>query len=126
MRALRRRLFYAILWHMGRIIKFFLRVLLNGAALWIAQWHFPDFTLSGGAQSLMTGAVVLALLNVFVAPVLRIVTTPLRWLTLGLFNIVINMAVLALADYVLPQLAIHGYATLFWMSLIIAIANAFF
>lgn len=111
---------------MGWTIKFFLRIVLNGAALLIAQRYFPDFTLSGGTPSLLTGAVVLALLNIFVAPVLRIITTPLRWLTLGFFNIVINMAVLSLADYLLPQLTIHGYATLFWMSLIIALANAFF
>lgn len=110
---------------MWRIIKFFLRIVANGVGIWIAQRYVPDFTLAGGAQSLLTGAVVLALLNMSVAPFLRIITTPLRWITLGFFNIVINAAVLALADYLLPQLAVHGYAALFWASLIIAAANAF-
>lgn len=111
---------------MRLMIKLLLRFLFNGAALWVARRYFPDFTLSGGAQSLLAGAAVLAVLNISVTPMLRIITTPLRWLTLGFFNIVINMAVLALADYLLPQLAIHGYATLFWTSCIIALANAFF
>ncbi|MEK7082359.1 MAG: phage holin family protein [Patescibacteria group bacterium] len=110
---------------MRLLAKLAIRIALNGAALWVAQRYFPGFMLSGGT-ALAAGALVLALLNIFVAPILRFITTPLRWLTLGLFNIVINIAVLALADYLLPQLTIHGYATLFWTSLIIALANAFF
>ena len=108
------------------IIRFLGRAILSGAALWIAQKYFPGFMLAGGNEALATGALVLALLNTFVRPILRLITTPLRWITLGLFNIVINIAILLLADYVLPQLAIQGFTTLFWTSLIVAIANAFF
>ena len=108
------------------ILKLLARIALNGAALWLAQKYFPGFILDGGPQAIAMGAVVLALLHTFVRPVLRLITAPLRWLTLGLFNIVINMAILALADYLLPQLAIHGFMTLFWTSLIISLVNGFF
>jgi len=102
------------------------RVALNAAALWIAQKYITGFMLSGDLQSLAAGAAVLTILNVFLAPLLRLITTPLRWLTLGLFNIVINMAILYLADLLLPQLAISGLVPLFWTSLVVGVANAFF
>ncbi len=111
---------------MGFLLKFLGRIILNGAALWLARKYFPGFMMAAGEEALVAGALVLALLNTFVRPILRLVTLPLRWITLGLFNIVINIAILALADYLLPQLTIQGFPTLFWTSLIVALANAFF
>ena len=81
--------------------------------------------LTGGWQAIVLGALVLALLHTFLRPILRLITAPIRWITLGLFNLVINMALLALADFLLPSLSVTGLPTLFWTSLIIAVANAF-
>ena len=111
---------------MGWLIKLIVRIALNGAALWIAQKYVHGFTLSAGLEGLGAGALVLALLNAILVPVARVITAPIRWLTLGLFNIVIMMAVLWIADYLLPQLAIQGIVPLFWTSLIVGLANAFF
>ena len=107
------------------LLKFLARVALNAAAVWIAQKYFSGFALMGGNQAIALGALVLALLHTFVRPFLRLISAPIRWITLGLFNIVINIALLALADFLLPQLVITGLLTLFWTSLIIAVANAF-
>ena len=107
-------------------MKFIGRAILNGAALWFAQKYIPGFIVSGGNEALAAAALILTILNMFVRPILRLVTLPLRWLTLGLFNIVITMAILWLADYLLPQLAINGLAALFWASLAMGLANAFF
>jgi len=99
---------------------------LTGAVLYGLTQYFPSFHLGGGLQSFALAGFVLALLNATVYPILRLITTPLRWLTLGLFGLVINMAVLALADSLLPNLTIDNLATLFWASLVIAIAHIFF
>ena len=82
--------------------------------------------LAGGVSALAIGAIVLTLLNIFIKPVIRIITAPLRWLTLGLFNIIINIAILWLADQILPSITIHDYITLFLTSLIVSFANIFF
>ena len=85
---------------------------------------FPaDFVIAGGTTAFFSAAVVIALIMTFVRPVIRFITTPLRWITFGLFNIVINIALILAADYLLPSVAISGLWTLFWTSFIIALAN---
>jgi putative membrane protein len=111
---------------MGFFTKLAARIILNGAALYIAETYFPGFLLSGGLETLILGALVLALLNTFLRPILMLATLPLRWLTFGLFNIVIYGFILWLADLFLTQITITDYTTLFWASIIVAIANAFF
>lgn len=111
---------------MGFLTKLIARFLLNGLALYVATLYFPKFVLAGGAESLAAGALVLTVLNLFLRPILKLVSTPLIWVTFGLFNIVIHVAILWLADLVLTQLTIGDLPTLFWVSIIIAIANSFF
>jgi len=111
---------------MGFFTKLAARIILNGVALYIVETYFPGFLLSGGLETLILGALVLALLNTFLRPILMLATLPLRWLTFGLFNIVIYGFILWLADLFLTQITITDYTTLFWASIIVAIANAFF
>ncbi len=59
-------------------------------------------------------AVVLAVLNVLVKPLLIIFTLPLTILTLGLFLFVINALIILLADYLIEGLRIDG----FWWALL--------
>lgn len=108
------------------ILKFIARVLLNGIGLYLATAYVAGFSITGGTETIIVGALVLALLNTFVRPILRFVSAPLVWITFGLFGLVINMFILWIADTLLTQLAIDGLAALFWSSLIIGLANAFF
>lgn len=111
---------------MAFLTKFIAKIALNAIALWVAKTYFPSFVLSGGIETILAGALVLTLLNIFVAPVLRLVATPLLWLTFGVFGIVINILLLWFADQLLVQLAITNLSTLFWVSIIVALANYFF
>lgn len=106
--------------------KFIAKVILNGTALYVAQIYFTGFHITGGATALLAGALVLAILNSFIRPVLALISTPLIWLTLGLFHFVIHIIILWIADAILIQLTIDNIGTLFWVSIIIAIANALF
>ena len=110
---------------MGLFSKLIARIVINGIALWVLAYYFPNFILSGGVESLIIGALVLAVINAFVRPILKIIAAPFMLLTFGLFNIVINIALLYIADQVLTQLTITGFTTLFWTSLIIALVNSF-
>ena len=102
------------------------RVILNGAALYVSRLYLPGFLLVGGLETLAVGSAVLTLLNIFVRPVLRLISTPLIWITFGLFNIIIHILILWFADQLLTQLTITDLKTLFFASIIIAIANSFF
>jgi putative membrane protein len=108
------------------ITKLIAKIVLNGGALYISRLYLSGFILAGGFESLAVGALVLAVLNAFVRPILKLISTPLIWITFGLFNIIIHILILWFADQLLTQLTITDFKTLFFASIIVAIANTFF
>ncbi len=82
---------------MGVIIK----VLINAAALWVAVLLLDGLTLTedfgdtGWIHLLIIG-LILGIANAIVRPILTVLSLPLVLVTLGLFLLVVNAAVLAL------------------------------
>lgn len=110
----------------GFLTKFIARIVLNALALYVAKIYLSGFIVAGGLETLLVGGLVLAFLNAFIRPILRLVTLPLLVITFGLFNIIIHVVILLIADAMLSQLMITGFSTLFFASIIIALANTFF
>jgi len=105
--------------------KFIIKVLLNGLGLYLANSYIPGFTMEGGAKTLLISAVLLALLYTLIRPLIRLLSAPLVWITFGLFNIAINIALLWTADVLLAEISFDSIKTLFYISFIIAVANIF-
>ncbi len=80
----------------------------NAAALWLANRLFDGVVIHGWWAYIIGGA-VLAIANGFLKPVLALVTLPLIIVTLGLFLLVINIAMVALAEWIAPNLSITGF-----------------
>lgn len=70
-------------------------------------------------QILVLVGSVLGLINFFIKPVLKIITLPLRILTLGLFGFIINIVMVWIVDVLFPELVIQGLLPLFWTTIII-------
>ena len=62
-------------------------------------------------------AVVLGLINVFLKPIISILTLPLNIVTLGLFSLVVNALLIMLADYLVEGFSVGG----FWVALVFSI-----
>ena len=93
------------------------------AAVMLAMSRFlPGFQVSGWGPALI-GAVVLAVINTLVKPILFVLTLPFTILTLGLFLLVINMICLWLAQALVPGFQVRGLVTLFLASLVLAIVG---
>ena len=75
-------------------MRFFLRLLVNAAALWVAAQIVSGITYSGSWVGLLVLALIFGLVNATLGSVLRFLTCPLVLLTLGLFTLVINAALL--------------------------------
>jgi putative membrane protein len=73
---------------------FLLRVLINALALWVAIRVVPGLSFDGPVPMLVGVALIFAVVNAIVRPVLKIVTFPALILTLGLFVFVINALML--------------------------------
>jgi putative membrane protein len=67
-----------------------------------------------GLASLLLAAAMIGVINAFVRPVVLLLTLPLSVLTLGLFVLVVNAAMLALASAFVPGFEVHGFWAALW------------
>ena len=95
---------------------------INGAALWVANALFSGVRIHGW-WAYIIGAAVLGIANTVIKPVLALITLPLIILTLGLFLLVINIGMVALAAWIAPNFSIHGFWTYVGTVVIISVVN---
>lgn len=69
-------------------------------------------------------AVVLALLNTFLKPILVFLTIPATIITLGLFLLVINAVIILIADYFIDGFTVSGFWTAFFFSIILTFCQS--
>jgi len=91
---------------------FLIRWAVSALALWVAQALVPGIRIQG-AVTLWIAALLLGFVNAVVRPLLIFFTLPITILTLGLFLLVINAAMLGLVAAMLDRFAISG----FWSAL---------
>jgi putative membrane protein len=90
--------------------RFIIAWAVNLAALWVANALWDSVTIKG-ATGYLIGSAVLGIANAIIKPILTILTLPLIIVTLGLFLFVINIAMLALAEWIAPNFSIDGFWT---------------
>ncbi len=101
-----------------------IRILANSLAILIAARLIPGFIFQGSWLNLLLAGAVIAFFNGFVRPVVQLISLPITILTLGLFYIVINVAILLLAVSFVPSVQIVGFWPAFWGVIVISIVNS--
>ena len=86
--------------------KALLRWVINAVAVWVAIVIVPGLDADGGWTVYLWVALILGLVNALIAPIVRLLTCPLILLTLGLFTLVINGAMLWLAGAISRELGL--------------------
>ena len=112
--------FSAIMFNM----KLFFHWIISVIVICIAAYLVPgvSITLTGA----IIAAVVLGALNLFVRPVLLLLTLPITVITLGLFSLVVNAFLVLLTAYLVPGFAVAGFWTALIFALVIAVLNGVF
>ena len=87
---------------------FLAKLVTTSLAVLIVAYLLPGVTIDS-ALSAIGLAIVLAILNVFIKPLLVLLTLPITVVTLGLFLIVINALMILLADELVPGFAVDGF-----------------
>jgi putative membrane protein len=95
---------------------------INAAALWVADALWDGVTIKGWAAFLI-GSAVLGIANSVLKPILTVLTLPLVLLTFGVFYLAINIAMVALAEWVAPHFSIDGFWTYVGTVLVIWAVN---
>jgi putative membrane protein len=90
------------------LLRIVVSIAVNALALWICSALFGGVTITG-FWAYAIGAAVLAFSNTILKPILAILTLPLIVFTLGLFYLLINIAMVALAEWIAPNFSIDGF-----------------
>ena len=83
---------------------------INLAALWVADAIWDGVHIDGW-KAYLIGSAVLGIANAVIKPLLAILTLPLILVTLGFFYLLINIAMVALAEWIAPNFSIDGFWT---------------
>ena len=108
------------------------QIVSAAAGLWVATMvvrgvviraypnsSFFGFSLNQTWEIILVLGIVLGLLNYFIRPILKTLALPLEIITLGLFTVVINMALLWFLDLIFDELYIPLFFPLLYTTLII-------
>jgi putative membrane protein len=102
--------------------KIIARLLANMAGIYIASLVFPSIAVSS-LQALFWCGLVLGLVNLLLRPLLLFISLPVNILTLGLFTLVINAAMVLLATYFISGVHIPSFLLAVATSVIISVLN---
>lgn len=101
-----------------------LTVLLSTIAVFVTAHILPGVRIEGWATALAV-AIVLAIVNAFIRPLLLILTLPLNILTLGLFTFVIIGCLVMLVSAIVPGFHVDGFWWALAFALVLAVINGF-
>jgi len=103
-----------------------LRFLISGVSVLIAAYILPGVHVEHYGYALLV-ALVLAIVNFIVKPILILFTIPITFLTLGLFLLVINALMILLVDFfITPGFLVDGFWWALAFSLILSVLNSLF
>ena len=104
------------------VARLIIAVAVNALALWIANALWDGVSIHG-AWAYIIGAAVLGIANAIIKPILALLTLPLIIVTLGLFLLVINIAMVALAEWIAPNFSIDGFWTYVGATIVVWAVN---
>ncbi|MGB5104426.1 MAG: phage holin family protein [Steroidobacteraceae bacterium] len=104
------------------MVGFLLRAAITALGLWVASEIFSGLSFDS-VSKLIVAAVLLGIVNAFVRPLAFILTLPLTVLTLGLFLLVLNAAMVGLVAWLVPGFEIAGFWTAVGAALVVSLVS---
>lgn len=94
-------------------------------AIMVSAYILPGVKIAGFVPAL-AAAVVLGLLNLVLKPILVFLTLPINILTLGLFTLVINAAIIMLATKIVPGFTVQNWWWAILFGIVLGLVNSLF
>lgn len=101
---------------MNMILKWILFALL----IMFIAWVIPGITVTGFISALIV-VIVLSIVNLFIRPLVELISLPLNVITLGIFSLIINALLFLLAAKFSPGFQIDGFWSGFFGALILSV-----
>ena len=103
------------------------RVLINAVAVWVASHLIRGIVLPDSVSIVLLVALIFGVVNALIKPVFNLVTCPLQILTLGLFTLVVNAAMLGVTSWIAGGLgvpfSVDGFAAALLGAIVITVVS---
>jgi putative membrane protein len=97
--------------------------IINMLSVYVSTTVIPGFSASLNIRDLVIISLVLMGLNIIIKPVIKLLLSPIAWLTFGLSSLVINSGILFILDYLREDVIINGLVPLITGALLISFIN---
>ena len=101
---------------------YIIRWLINAVGLLIVSKLMQSIEIDGVLTAIVAAAVI-GIINIFLRPILLILTLPINILTLGLFTLVINGLIFYFVGNIVEGFQVTGYLAAFLGALILSVIN---
>ena len=104
------------------VLKMFIKWVFFALALMLTAWLIPGISVSS-IWAAMLACVIIAVINIFVKPVLQLLTLPINIVTIGLFTLVINALLFMFAGWIAPGLEVDGFLSALFGSVVFSLLS---
>ena len=106
------------------LVGLLIRIAVTALAFAVTAWLLDGMDVSGGVFGYLWVAILFGIVNAIVGTIVRILTLPLTLITLGLFAVIINAALLELTDAITSHLTIDEFFwTAIWAAIILSLVS---
>ena len=106
------------------MLNMLVRYILFAVSIIFVAWIIPGISVES-FLSAFVASIVIALVNLFIKPIVTFISLPVNFLTLGLFSFVINALMLMLAGKLTPGFEVNGFLSALLGSIILAVLAGF-
>lgn len=106
-------------------MRFIIEILLMGLAMLLGSYIVPGVQLDGFGSAIIA-AVLIALANATIGLILRILTFPINFLTLGLVSFIITVLMILLVDRMMTGFNTSGFLSAALLAIVVAFIKAVF
>ena len=106
----------------GLMLFLLLKWVLFTLIVLFTAWIIPGISVENILTAFIV-AIVLALINVFIKPLLNLITLPINVLTLGVFTLIINAFLLMFVAYLVPGFEIDGFWSAFFGAILLSLLS---
>jgi putative membrane protein len=105
-------------------MRFLIHLLINGFAVFVAAYILEGVRVESFLTAVIV-SIVLGIVNALIKPILSIIALPITFLTLGLFNFILNGLMILLVTKVVPGFSVENFWWAVLFSFVLSIVNWF-
>ena len=106
-------------------MKFIIEILLGGLAVAIAAYLIPGVAVDNFLTAIVAG-LLLGFVNATIGTLLRILTFPINFITLGLFSFLITVGMVLLVDYLIEGFGTSGFFSAMMFAIVLSLLKMIF